>query len=110
MILKCNFSFPLEKKQELRALSNILPSLSGSGAQKGSIITHTDKEGRISVTVLYEFEDSRVMEVCREIFGKRDVFSGIPGFMFSAEFCRDDQPPTNVPQSKLDLLSHSAIL
>ena len=109
MILKCNFSFPFGKKQELKALINILPTLSGSGAQKSSIITHTDKVGRISITVLYEFEGSRVMEVFREIFGKRDVFAGIPGFMFSAEFCRDDQSLINVPQSKLDLLSRSPV-
>jgi hypothetical protein len=89
MVLKCTFSFPNEKKQELIARVNMLPTLTDSVVQKSSTITHTDNEGRISITVLYEFEDARVMEVSREIFGQRDVFAGIPGFMFSAEFCRD---------------------
>ncbi len=89
MVLKCTFSFPIEKKQELIALINMLPTLSDSIVQTSSTITHTDNERRISITVLYEFEDDRVMEVSREIFGKRDVFARIPGFMFSAEFFRD---------------------
>jgi len=89
MILKCTFSFLGEKKEELMAFLETLLALADRIVKKSSSIAYRDNKGRLSITVLYEFERPRVMEVSKEVFGQRDVFAGIPGFIFSAEFCTD---------------------
>ena len=89
MVLKCTFSFPNGEEQELVAFLKTLPALADRLVQKSSSIAYRDSAGRLSITVLYEFEGPRVMEVSKEVFGQRDIFAGIPGFIFSAEFCTD---------------------
>jgi hypothetical protein len=89
MVLKCTFTFPDEKQQEVMAFVKTLPSLADRIVQKSSSIANRDNKGGISITVLYEFERPRVMEIAKEVFGQRDIFAGTPGFIFSAEFCSD---------------------
>jgi hypothetical protein len=64
-----------------------MPPLAEAVVLKGF---HTsNKEGRTSITVLYEFEESRLMEVSRKIFGRRDSFSEIDGFGLSVQLWTD---------------------
>jgi hypothetical protein len=87
MILKCTFSSPWGMKRRLMDGLKGMPPLAEAVVLKGF---HTsNKEGRTSITVLYEFEESRLMEVSRKIFGRRDSFSEIDGFGLSVQLWTD---------------------
>ncbi len=89
MVLKCTFSSSGGKKQTLADCFRNLPPLSKSVKKKIVSPANKDNEGRISIVILYEFEEFRLMEVFREIFKQIDRFSGVPGFNFSAEIYKD---------------------
>ena len=87
MVLKCTFSSPCGMKRRLGEALKKMPPLPEAAVLKGS--STSDREGRTSITVLYEFEESRLMEVSRKIFGRRDSFSEIDGFGLSVQLWTD---------------------
>ena len=95
MVLKCIFSSPYGMKRRLIEGLKKMPPLTEGVVQKGFYTSDMDKEGRTSITILYEFEESRLMEVSRKIFGQKDAFSGVTGLGFSAQLWTDTNKALN---------------
>ena len=70
-----------------------MPPLPGAVVLKGFYTS--DREGQTSIIVLYEFEESRLMEVSRKVFGRRESFSGIDGFGLSVQLWDDADKALN---------------
>ncbi len=85
MILKCTFSTPHGRNQELTERLESLSPLSKYIVRKGVHTKSADGKSPESITIFYEFEESRLMEATREIFKQIDAFSDIPGFRFSSQ-------------------------
>jgi hypothetical protein len=87
MVLKCTFSAPCGTKQRLiDGIRTMLP-LAEAVVQKRFYAS--DKEGRTSICISFEFEGSKLMEVSRKIFGRRDSFSEINAFELSVQLWTD---------------------
>ncbi len=89
MVLKCTFSTPHGRKKELTEHFLALPPLSKGIVRRGVYSANIGKERRASITVLYELDEFRLMEVAQEIFKQIDDFSDIPGFRFSSQVWTD---------------------
>ncbi len=87
MVLKCAFCSPCGMKRNLIEGLRKMPSLPEGIIQRG--VFTADKEGRTSIIILYEFEESRLMEISRKIFSQRGLFSEISGFELSVQLWSD---------------------
>ena len=82
MTIKCTFSMPLERIKDYAGVLSDLAPLPAYIIKRGPFIKDAGAGNKI--IIIYEFEESKAVEVWETISKQLDRFRGIPGFALSA--------------------------